>query len=282
MAAPLAPPAQGSGLWSFSVGNGANEWFGPGNPLMPVAQDLALGRGWDFPTGYNIQTRPKPNEGVTFQELRSVADGYDLLRLVIETRKDPIEKLSWDLKKRGEKIAKKGAGPDKRIEKIKDFLAYPDLEHPLGTWLRMLSEDLFVLDAPTVYQRRTKGGGLYALELIDGRDRQSEAGVGRFALLCAEVELTQAVVDVVAVQRPRGPRKEVLLFECRERRAQESERRPAVCRPEGEVESRYAAREIIGRMCAARREPDLQAGQKIPQTPSGRQRRGHDAENGGT
>ena len=168
MAAPLAPPAQGSGLWSFSVGNGANEWFGPGNPLMPVAQDLALGRGWDFPTGYNIQTRPKPNEGVTFQELRSVADGYDLLRLVIETRKDQIEKLSWDLKKRGEKIAKKGAGPDKRIEKIKDFLAYPDLEHPLGTWLRMLSEDLFVLDAPTVYQRRTKGGGLYALEMIDG------------------------------------------------------------------------------------------------------------------
>ena len=168
MAPSLAPPDQAGGLWSFSVGNSANEWFGPGNPLQPVAQDLSIGRAYDFPTGYNIQIQPKPNEGVTFAELRAIADGYDLLRLVIETRKDQVEKLSWDIKKKGVRIAKKDAGPDARIEKIKDFLAYPDLEHPFGTWIRMLSEDLFVLDAPAVYQRRTRGGGLFALELIDG------------------------------------------------------------------------------------------------------------------
>ena len=147
---------------------GAQQWFGPGTPLVPVAQNQAVGRAFDFATGYNLQVTPKPYEGVTFGMLRSIADGYDLLRLVIETRKDQIEKLTWDIKKRGMKITKKGAAPDPRITKITDFLAYPDLEHPFGTWIRMLCEDLFVLDAPTVYVRRTKGKSIYALETMDG------------------------------------------------------------------------------------------------------------------
>jgi hypothetical protein len=158
--------SQAPGLLQF-MGEG-NQWFGPGTPLTPVAQGQTVGRAYDFATGYNYQTQPKPYEGVRFQDLRALADGYDLLRLVIETRKDQIEKLTWDIKKRGEKIVKKGAAPDARVEKIKDFLAYPDLEHPFGTWIRMLCEDLFVLDAPTVYNRRTKGGQPFSLELIDG------------------------------------------------------------------------------------------------------------------
>ena len=164
----LAGPLQSAGLWSFTVGASGNEFFGPGAPLPPFAQEQTEGRAFDFATGYNIQITPKPYEGITFQELRSIADGYDLLRLVIETRKDQIEKLTWDIKKRGIKIAKKGAAPDARIEKIKDFLAYPDQEHSFGTWIRMLSEDMFVLDAPTVYVRRTLGGDVFALEPIDG------------------------------------------------------------------------------------------------------------------
>jgi hypothetical protein len=32
----------------------------------------------------------------------------------------------------------------------------------------MLLEDLFVIDAPTIYPRRTKGGGVYSLDVIDG------------------------------------------------------------------------------------------------------------------
>lgn len=156
------------GLFSFTTGNSGNEFFGPGNPIAPYAQEQTEGRAYDFATGYNIQITPKPYEGISMGELRNIADGYDLLRVIIETRKDQIEKLSWEIKKRGLKIAKKGAAPDARIEKIRDFLAYPDLERPFGTWIRMLCEDLFVLDAPTVYQRRTKGGALYALEPIDG------------------------------------------------------------------------------------------------------------------
>ncbi len=161
--------AAGLGLFDYTSQIATSQqWFGPGTPITPVAQRQSEGRAFDFATGYNLQVTPKPYEGVTFGMLRSIADGYDLLRLVIETRKDQIEKLTWDIKKRGMKIAKKGETPDPRLAKITDFLAYPDLEHPFGTWIRMLCEDLFVLDAPTVYVRRTKGKSLFALETVDG------------------------------------------------------------------------------------------------------------------
>jgi len=165
MTAKVLTPTVAAGVYQAVVE--AGEWFGPGATLSPVAPQAA-GRAYDFQTGINLQARPKLYEGTTFQELRNLADGYDLLRLVIETRKDQIEKLCWDIKKRGEKIRKKGAALDPRIEKIRDFLAYPDQEHTFGTWLRMLLEDLLVLDAPALYVRKTRGGGLFALEPIDG------------------------------------------------------------------------------------------------------------------
>ena len=47
-------------------------------------------------------------------------------------------------------------------------MAYPDKEHDYSTWLRMLIEDMLVIDAATIYPRKTKGGKLYALEVMDG------------------------------------------------------------------------------------------------------------------
>jgi hypothetical protein len=164
----IKPPDAGAGLFEAMGKAASGEWFGPGSAPNPMAQIGAEGRAFDFTTGYNLQVRPKVYEGVTFTDLRNLSDGYDLLRLVIETRKDQIEKLGWDIKKREEKIVKKGAAPDTRIKKIRDFLAYPDKERPFGTWLRMLAEDLLVIDAPSVYVRRTRGGDLFALETIDG------------------------------------------------------------------------------------------------------------------
>ena len=39
---------------------------------------------------------------------------------------------------------------------------------PNGDWLRMLLEDLLVVDAATIYPRFDRGGKLYALDVIDG------------------------------------------------------------------------------------------------------------------
>lgn len=158
----VPPTWAGQGLFSWTAGQASGEWFGPGATIPAVAQEQAFGRGWDFPVAYNLQTRPKVNEGPTFSELRGLADGYDLMRLAIETRKDQMDPLDWAIKGRD----KKDGGSKAR--KIEEFLWMPDQEHTWHQWLRALLEDLLVLDAPCIFPRRTKGGELWGLELMDG------------------------------------------------------------------------------------------------------------------
>ena len=147
----------------YALTGKAPEWFGPLDPLPPAAQDKATGRQFDYPTGFNTRTTPRSGEPVGFAEMRALADGYDLMRLVIETRKDQICGLKWSVQPKNEK-----AKPDARCEAIGAFLKLPDREHTWSQWLRALVEDLLVIDAPTIYPRATKGGELYSLDLMDG------------------------------------------------------------------------------------------------------------------
>lgn len=146
----------------YVVSGADKTWFSPQQPLPPFAQEAA-GRQFDYQVGYNLQQQPKVREGVTFGELRALADGLDMLRLVIETRKDMMCKLQFEIKPIDEDKAS-----DDRCKEVMEFLRFPDKEHTWDEWLRMLLEDLFVLDAPTLYPRMTYGGGLFALEPVDG------------------------------------------------------------------------------------------------------------------
>ncbi|HLY57001.1 MAG TPA: hypothetical protein VKS60_15660 [Stellaceae bacterium] len=47
-------------------------------------------------------------------------------------------------------------------------MARPDREHAWDEWVRMLVEDMLVLDAATIYPRRAVDGSLLALEPLDG------------------------------------------------------------------------------------------------------------------
>lgn len=145
----------------------APDWFGPMDPLPEVVpaeqRDGVVGRQFDFQVGFNTQTRPRTGEAITFDQMRALADNYDVLRLVIETRKDQMEKLKWHFKPTDPK-----AKPDARCDELAAFFKKPDKEHGWSTWLRMLLEDMFVIDAPTLYPRPTLGGDLYALEPMDG------------------------------------------------------------------------------------------------------------------
>jgi hypothetical protein len=128
-----------------------------------VAPPEVEGRAFDYPVAYNLTQRPRAYEALDFPTLRALADNYDLMRLVLETRKDQVESYEWEI------VAKEGKSvSDSDIEKANEFFLYPDKEHVWNTWLRMLLEDLFVIDAMCVYPRATRGGELYALELIDG------------------------------------------------------------------------------------------------------------------
>jgi hypothetical protein len=152
-------------------GTGA-DWFGPLDPLRPIAPPEIAGRRFDFPPGYNLVTRPRAYEPIGFDELRAFADAYDLLRLVIETRKDQMERQCWRIKARALHPQRRGAsddaGTNARIAALEKFFKKPDAVTGWKTWLRALLEDMFVIDAATLYCQRTRSGRLCALHQLDG------------------------------------------------------------------------------------------------------------------
>lgn len=137
------------------------QWMGAGKPLEPIAQETA-GRKWDYSFHRNTNNTPKADEGLTFQMLRNIADFYDPLRLVIETRKDQLASQTWTIKPK-DKLKKEDA---RSIELVAMF-RNPDGVNDWSDWLRLIMEDLLVLDAVAVYPRKTIGGRAFAFEVID-------------------------------------------------------------------------------------------------------------------
>lgn len=179
VSSPISPMQPGLGGYQLNyrdvnynagiiTGTGA-DWFGPLNPMQPTAPPDVKGRILDYPSGYNLDIRPRAYETISFGMLRNFADSYDLLRILIETRKDQMARLKWNIVPRDKKKAKQiPAEMQSLIDAIELFFFQPDKEHFWGDWLRMILEDLLVLDAPTIYKRKTYGGQLYALQPIDG------------------------------------------------------------------------------------------------------------------
>jgi len=151
-----------------ATGSNKQDWFGPSKPIAPVT-DQVEGRRFDYPTGYNLNYTPRSGEALSFEDLRALADNCDILRSVIETRKDQIEALEWNVRVLPE--AANGVANDEqkaRIAKIKNFLYSPDKENSFAGWIRQILEDMFVIDAVCLYKRRSVAGDLYALEVVDG------------------------------------------------------------------------------------------------------------------
>ena len=145
------------------TGQNPNGWFNAGVPLAPVAPPDEAGRQFDYQTSSNMNTTPRTGEAISFAQMRALSENCDVLRLVIETRKDELSALDWTIKLKG-----KDGQQDQRCLDLIKFFQNPDGEHTWQDWIRMLLEDLFVLDAPTLYPRKNKGGGIYGFEPLDG------------------------------------------------------------------------------------------------------------------
>ena len=147
------------------TGVSPDTWFGPLQPLAPMAPPEVKGRQFDYPFGANLNYIPRAEDGISFAELRGLADALPLLRAVIETRKDQIAGQNYAVRTRARADA-----PDasKSIDAVSRFLARPDRRHSFADWLRMLVEEMLVIDAATIYPRYARGGALYSLDIIDG------------------------------------------------------------------------------------------------------------------
>ena len=147
------------------TGVAPDTWFGPQQPLAPQAPPEVKGRQFDYQFGVNLSYTPRSTGGIAFAELRALADALPLLRAVIETRKDQIAALNYTVRARDPSNA---AGAAARTEAALAFLARPDRRHSFATWLRMLLEDMLVVDAACLYPRLDRAGRLYSLDVIDG------------------------------------------------------------------------------------------------------------------
>jgi hypothetical protein len=149
-------------------------WFSPVNPLAPLAdkpEQAAIGRKFDYPVGYNLQIIPRAYEAISFGQLRQLADAYDILRLLIENKKDIIAQADWHIVPNDDVVPKKDQPKmmkDPRIAEMRAFFNKPDGVNNFRTWIRALCEDMLVIDATTIYPRLTVGGDLIGLDLIDG------------------------------------------------------------------------------------------------------------------
>lgn len=176
MAPPVKTPLESGFVQRVADGisyivSGRPAWMDPGQPVTPVAgavDDGTIGRQFDYPAAVNIQQRPKlPEAGIAFEDLRGLADNFDLLRLAIETRKDQIAAQRWFFQLKDPEKRKAGV-TDPRIDELTAFFAIPDRQNDWESWLRMIFEDMLVIDAATIYPRMSTGGKIYALEPIDG------------------------------------------------------------------------------------------------------------------
>lgn len=169
--------------------NTIDVWFGPDAPMPPSAPAGTPPRTLDYPVGYNINIQPRNLEPISFAQMRALADSFDLVRLCIETRKDQVSRMPWAFRLKNQPGQPKHANnlantsisgedseeQDPRLSQLTEFFSYPDREHSWQQWVRLLLEDLLVLDAPVLVPIIDQAGGLwspgkplYALEVIDG------------------------------------------------------------------------------------------------------------------
>jgi hypothetical protein len=182
-------------------------WMGPGEPMEPIAPEGTGGRAFDYDFGFNQQTRKRAGTSVTFDQLRALADSYDLLRVVLETRKDQLAKCNWKIMPRGE------MDPGDAARKAEEFWRMPDKRNGWDEWLRMLLEEMYVIDAVAIIPQRNLGDEVYAFELVDGAtiNRLIDAG-GRtpmtgpaYQQILKGVVAAEFAVDEI-IYRSRNPR----------------------------------------------------------------------------
>lgn len=169
------------------------EWltaqFGPQWPL-PVEpldkprpdSDMAEPRVWQYPFSWNIQLFDQ--RGIPWETLKQASES-PIFRACIEVRKNELAALAWQIRVNpvvSEEIARSSRRSkvdvenelrdkyDSEIKRLTDFWMIPDRRNgrDFGEWISVLAEEQLVWDAMAIYPRRTYGGDLSDLMIIDG------------------------------------------------------------------------------------------------------------------
>ena len=138
--------------------------FSPGTPVGPYDGFDRHPRAHDFTTGYNIATRPRTHERVSFETLKGLIGAYDVADICIWHRIDSIRSLKWKL------LAAEHYFGDvtEAIPLGVAALKKPDRKHFFKTWLAKYAYDILAYDAGTLYRMRNRAGRAVGLKVVDG------------------------------------------------------------------------------------------------------------------
>lgn len=148
------------------VTGGRSIIFGPSTPIAPVNPDPRP-RQWQYPVAINLANLPRRDmpDLTPFDRLRYLAKKHPLAALCIRVRSEQISALQWRVVARDKKAA---GSTQEACDAVMQWWRKPDGITPLPAWLKALTRDILEIDAPTLYLRPQRGGGLHAAELIDG------------------------------------------------------------------------------------------------------------------
>ena len=153
------------------------QWMGPGEPQRSIVPEGTEPRAWQYPALWNTYTDPgsaktRESGGISFGDLRALANQVHV-RAAIETVKNAQCKKEWIFTVKptpGERStdATLRAAQEPRVLEVTEFFECPDGEHDMAEWLRLLLENMLVIDAATLYNVQTNAGKPYELEVFDG------------------------------------------------------------------------------------------------------------------
>jgi len=163
--------------------------FGPMSPLVPEAIDALNGVGrtdprtFQYQTGWNLPGNG--NREVPWQVLRAAANGIGVMRRCIEVRKKHVRTLKWAFSVSEEAVndahqsdPSKGRMETERelrerllpeMNRLREYWRKPwkSNDVDMGAFINAVMEDYLVLDGVAIFPRKTYGGDVYDLEVID-------------------------------------------------------------------------------------------------------------------
>lgn len=156
------------------------------DPISPVIDETGQPEAWvmQYPVGWNIPGQDYRE--IPWSILYDASTGVDIIRRCIEVRKGDIASLKWAWQVRPEVISEAyssdtttgKADVEKalreqwapEIDRLNAFWVKPwkTGEYTFTQWIKMLLDQVLVLDALAIYPRCNFGGDLLDLEIIDG------------------------------------------------------------------------------------------------------------------
>lgn len=146
--------------------------FGPGIPMTPSSGEEAPIM-FEYQSGVNLNVTPRTGFGslMSFSALRALAQVKEI-RLNIELIKRQICGMEWEIvpaeTPKEVMVGRNAYEKSTETDEVKAFFEKPDGVNEWDSWLKMLLEDLLVIDAVTLYPEYDERGRLAEINIVDG------------------------------------------------------------------------------------------------------------------